>query len=308
VKTRVAVVVCPFLWRLACLDLAAGLLGKLGWVTDSSATGKSTKKMNISLLSRTFACRALTTSTFKIANPRRAFAAKSAIKPSLHTNNPAHRWLGGVGGVGLALVANWQRIHAQGDEETGLETAETELVFPQLSLGTSNLFLATPVLDSACLDSASIAIQTSTSSSAPGATPAKPGLVQLVVYGAKMLAMGVVYALTGLVGSITGVVLMLSGKAGLTNQVVGRFFGNFASAFTGTTVQVIEGQEYLEQERPCVLLVNHQSGLDVFVMASICPRDAVIMAKNTLQWIPLVGLFSTSPLPSEISQGANTEK
>ena len=205
-------------------------------------------------------------------------------------NSIRMRMLASIGGVAWAMTL--QLMHAEGDDESAQTDLQMTSLEPQASLEqreqVSNIFLATPIFP----QSASITIE-NVDSGAPSLPVSKPSLFQWVQYGVKMLTMGVVFAVTGIVGTVTGVALFLTGKAGLTNQVVGRFFGRTLGALTSTTVEVIEGQEYLESERPCVLLVNHQSGLDVFVMASICPKDAVIMAKNTLQWIPLVGLFST---------------
>lgn len=55
----------------------------------------------------------------------------------------------------------------------------------------------------------------------------------------------------------------------------------------------VEGREYLEGERPAVFLCNHQSEMDMVVMGAVFPHDTVIMAKDDVKYIPLMGLYMT---------------
>jgi 1-acyl-sn-glycerol-3-phosphate acyltransferase len=51
----------------------------------------------------------------------------------------------------------------------------------------------------------------------------------------------------------------------------------------------IVGEENLYRERPCVYIANHQSTLDVPVLASVYPDGAVVIAKKEVRKIPLFG-------------------
>ena len=56
----------------------------------------------------------------------------------------------------------------------------------------------------------------------------------------------------------------------------------------GTRVEV-QGEENMRRERPCIYISNHQSLLDVPVLARLFPEDTVVIAKESLRWIPFFG-------------------
>lgn len=41
--------------------------------------------------------------------------------------------------------------------------------------------------------------------------------------------------------------------------------------------------------RPCVIVANHQSNFDLFVLGSVVPRRTVTIGKTSLRWIPIFG-------------------
>ncbi|KAJ3244424.1 1-acylglycerol-3-phosphate O-acyltransferase [Chytriomyces hyalinus] len=55
--------------------------------------------------------------------------------------------------------------------------------------------------------------------------------------------------------------------------------------------EIIEGAEYLENTRPCVFIMNHQSELDLLVQSSFVPADCMTMAKEEFKKIPLIGSY-----------------
>ncbi len=65
-------------------------------------------------------------------------------------------------------------------------------------------------------------------------------------------------------------------------------FGDLATALAGIEVRV-EGEEYLWSRRPAVFIFNHQSGLDVLLVAKLLRRDFVGIGKVELQANPLLG-------------------
>jgi 1-acyl-sn-glycerol-3-phosphate acyltransferase len=73
------------------------------------------------------------------------------------------------------------------------------------------------------------------------------------------------------------------------NFLFGKIYGRIARAIMGLRVHV-EGAEHLEN-RPAVFVVNHQSGLDLAVLATVYPKGAVIIAKKELRKIPVFGLM-----------------
>lgn len=52
-----------------------------------------------------------------------------------------------------------------------------------------------------------------------------------------------------------------------------------------------EGLEHLQSPGPCVIIANHQSNLDLFVLSGLLPRRTVTIGKKSLRWIPVFGLM-----------------
>ncbi|GAC49049.1 HAD-IB family hydrolase [Gordonia aichiensis] len=60
-------------------------------------------------------------------------------------------------------------------------------------------------------------------------------------------------------------------------------------ALAGVHVDVIEGEEYLTSDRPCVFAFNHQSKLDLPVMIHLVQREATGVAKKEIRGLPVFG-------------------
>ena len=65
-------------------------------------------------------------------------------------------------------------------------------------------------------------------------------------------------------------------------------WGEFGSALAGIDIR-ITGENYLWQDRPAVFLFNHQSAIDVLIIAKLLRRDFTAIAKQEIANNPLVG-------------------
>lgn len=65
-------------------------------------------------------------------------------------------------------------------------------------------------------------------------------------------------------------------------------WGEFGSALAGIRV-AIEGESHLWARRPAVFLFNHQSAIDVLIVAKLLRRDFTAIAKQEIAANPLVG-------------------
>ncbi len=65
-------------------------------------------------------------------------------------------------------------------------------------------------------------------------------------------------------------------------------WGEYGSALAGLDVQ-ITGEHFLWQRRPAVFLFNHQSAIDVLIIAKLLRRDFTAIAKQEIAKNPLVG-------------------
>ncbi|MDX1480211.1 MAG: HAD-IB family hydrolase [Woeseiaceae bacterium] len=65
-------------------------------------------------------------------------------------------------------------------------------------------------------------------------------------------------------------------------------WGEFGSALAGIRI-AISGEQYLWEQRPAVFLFNHQSAIDVLIIAKLLRRDFTAIAKQEIAKNPLVG-------------------
>lgn len=73
------------------------------------------------------------------------------------------------------------------------------------------------------------------------------------------------------------------------NYWFGKLYGPISRAIMGIRVEV-EGRENLKN-RPAILTVNHQSGLDMATLQAVYPPSAVIVGKKEIRRIPAFGLM-----------------
>ncbi|KAH9999965.1 1-acylglycerol-3-phosphate O [Russula vinacea] len=104
-------------------------------------------------------------------------------------------------------------------------------------------------------------------------------------------------------GFCSALPLFLLGRRYDVNYVVARTFYTTFSRLSGLQV-VVEGEEHL-QTRPCVLIGNHQSMLDLLYLGSMFPRGARMMAKQSLKYVPLFGQFMQAAGAVFIDRGNN---
>lgn len=52
---------------------------------------------------------------------------------------------------------------------------------------------------------------------------------------------------------------------------------------------IAEGRERLRSDEPRVLIANHQSNDDLFLLGDVLPRRTVVVGKKSLSWIPIFG-------------------
>jgi 1-acyl-sn-glycerol-3-phosphate acyltransferase len=91
--------------------------------------------------------------------------------------------------------------------------------------------------------------------------------------------------------SAVGIVwLLLFPRNRQTLYVYGRVFCRGLTRMMRWKVQA-EGGEELERYRPCIIVANHQSFLDVVTFGSIFPRRTVSAGKREIGRIPVFGLF-----------------
>lgn len=93
-------------------------------------------------------------------------------------------------------------------------------------------------------------------------------------------------------GVIASIVLRLFGKQNIAQWATARSFHYTMALTTGVHFEIVEGKEHLNT-RPCVLIGNHQSELDVLLLGTIFPKYCSVTAKSSLARAPFLGWFMT---------------
>eukprot|EP00842_Homolaphlyctis_polyrhiza_P001965 jgi/Hompol1/276/HPOL_002469-RA len=109
-------------------------------------------------------------------------------------------------------------------------------------------------------------------------------------FAVRMTLMMISIAVASLFGVASSLVLYGLGLSHLTNHYVGRVFYSLTSLLTGMRCTV-EGREHLDEHRPCVILCNHQSMLDMLTLGAVFPVNGAILAKKELKWYPFMGWY-----------------
>lgn len=93
-------------------------------------------------------------------------------------------------------------------------------------------------------------------------------------------------------GVLASLVLTILRKRSLAQHSTARFYYNLLSFTTGLKIQ-IDRPEILEK-LPAILVSNHQSELDIYMLGAIFPPKCVVTAKKQLKYFPFLGWFMSA--------------
>lgn len=91
-------------------------------------------------------------------------------------------------------------------------------------------------------------------------------------------------------GVFASLALRLVGKHRISQWTVARAFHHTMAWTTGVHFEIVSGKDHLST-RPCVLIGNHQSELDVLLLGTIFPPYCSVTAKRSLRLVPFLGWF-----------------
>ena len=80
----------------------------------------------------------------------------------------------------------------------------------------------------------------------------------------------------------------LTGSKSEARNFATSLFADVSSALIGLNL-VVRGEQYLWKERPAVFVFNHQSKVDVVIMAKLLRRDIAGVGKKEIKSMPLIG-------------------
>lgn len=101
-----------------------------------------------------------------------------------------------------------------------------------------------------------------------------------------------VLILSATYGVLCSIFLSLIGRRNLAQWSTARFYYHLFSFIMGTKIN-IDRPELLEK-LPAILISNHQSELDIYMLGRIFPQRCVVTAKKQLKYLPFLGWFMSA--------------
>lgn len=101
----------------------------------------------------------------------------------------------------------------------------------------------------------------------------------------RMLAMAVHFILAGLLGLLIGLCRPFNPD---NSRLCARLYALPALCLLRLKLRT-EVRPLLEHRQACVIVANHQSNYDLYVLGRVVPRRTVSIGKRSLKWVPLFG-------------------
>lgn len=101
----------------------------------------------------------------------------------------------------------------------------------------------------------------------------------------RMLAMGVHFILAGIAGLLLGLCRPFNPD---NSRLCARLYSVPALRILGISLKT-DVAPLLAREQACVIVANHQSNYDLYVLGRVVPRRTVSIGKKSLKWLPFFG-------------------
>lgn len=100
-----------------------------------------------------------------------------------------------------------------------------------------------------------------------------------------MLAMGVHFILAGILGLLIGICRPFNPD---NSRLCARLYSIPAQRMLRWKLTT-DVQPLLDHQRSCVIVANHQSNYDLYVLGRVVPKRTVTIGKKSLKWVPFFG-------------------
>lgn len=117
-------------------------------------------------------------------------------------------------------------------------------------------------------------------------------MLQSVKFVVKSVVYGSLISVIGCYGVGSSIVLRLVGKKDYAQTHIGRIFYFFVSKFLGLKITIRNGERL--KGLPAVIVSNHQSALDVYMLGLVFQTGYTVTAKKVLKYFPFLGWFMTA--------------
>lgn len=106
-----------------------------------------------------------------------------------------------------------------------------------------------------------------------------------MLYLLRMALVGLNFLFVGFVGLIIGILRPFNPD---NNRLFGRLYSHPAVRILGLKLEAEVGPLH-DQPPGCVIIANHQSNWDLFLLGTVVPRRMACIGKKSLKWVPFFG-------------------
>ncbi|MFF7709532.1 1-acylglycerol-3-phosphate O-acyltransferase [Pseudomonas sp. NPDC007930] len=106
-----------------------------------------------------------------------------------------------------------------------------------------------------------------------------------MLYLLRMALVGLNFLLTGFIGLFVGLARPFNPD---NNRLFGRMYSHPALRILGLKLRAEVGP-LLDHPPGCVIIANHQSNWDLFLLGTVVPPRMACIGKKSLKWVPLFG-------------------
>jgi 1-acyl-sn-glycerol-3-phosphate acyltransferase len=106
-----------------------------------------------------------------------------------------------------------------------------------------------------------------------------------MLFALRMSLMGLHFMVAGVLGVLLGLCRPFNPD---NSRWCARFYAWPAMLILRLRLKTELGQVFA-QNHPCIVIANHQSNYDLFILGNIVPRRTVCIGKKSLKWVPLFG-------------------
>lgn len=106
-----------------------------------------------------------------------------------------------------------------------------------------------------------------------------------MLFALRMFLIGVHFVVAGVLGLVLGICRPFNPD---NSRLCARFYALPAMWILRLRLQAQMG-EHFARTRPCVIIANHQSNYDLFILGNVVPPRTVCIGKKSLKWVPFFG-------------------
>jgi 1-acyl-sn-glycerol-3-phosphate acyltransferase len=106
-----------------------------------------------------------------------------------------------------------------------------------------------------------------------------------MLFTLRILLMGILFIFASALGLIVGICRPFNPD---NSRLYALFYSIPAQRILRLSL-IADVKGLLEHQRPCVIVANHQSNYDLFVVGRVVPPRTVTIGKHSLKWLPIFG-------------------